>query len=148
MLVSYPFEVAVVDDDPITAALVAKICKDHNDFRSHIITNAANALQEIEQKKIRCVLLDISMPGEFGDELLRKLIGLECGIQVIILTADRSLTIAERCLNYGARDILLKPSSKKDIHITLDKVADHFNRWNQIVEDRVHQSIDKTGRTK
>ncbi len=56
-----------------------------------------------------CLLIDISMPGMGGLELLARLSGLEPAPPVLVLTASREERLRDRAMALGARAFLTKP---------------------------------------
>ena len=62
-----------------------------------------------QRQKIACMLLDVSLPGTSGIDLVPQLLELEPNIAILMLTAVNDATSAALCMQRGALDYLIKP---------------------------------------
>ena len=98
----------VVDDEPhITAVL-----EEH--FRTcgyvvDVANNGATALVLAAARRPDAVLLDISMPGPDGGEVLARLRAIDPTVAVVMLTGNGDVELARRLLRAGAVDYVPKP---------------------------------------
>jgi signal transduction histidine kinase len=69
-----------------------------------------NSLDAIEKAKPRCVLLDYSLPGRNGIEVLKLIRLKHPHLPVILLTGQGSEAIAIRSMKEGAQDYITKAS--------------------------------------
>jgi len=60
-------------------------------------------------------LIDITMPGMSGIELLERIKSLNPATQCIMVTAIDEVETAEECMNKGACDYLVKPFSREEL---------------------------------
>ncbi len=67
------------------------------------------ALAELERNEYDIILLDLTMPGMDGIEVLKKLRSLDISAEVIILTANATVPTAVEAMKLGAYDYLMKP---------------------------------------
>ena len=70
--------------------------------------SATEALEKVSQSDWDIVLLDISMPGRSGLEVLKELRDIKPGIPVIILSAHAEEQFAVRVLKLGASSYIRK----------------------------------------
>lgn len=105
-----PIETAlVVDDDRINRMAIAEILTP--DFRVLLARDGEGALQILNQEAVSLVLLDVSMPGLSGYEVLvqmKREPGLK-DIPVIFITGMSEETDEEYGLLLGAADYVQKP---------------------------------------
>jgi DNA-binding response OmpR family regulator len=100
--------VLVVDDEEeLTSALVERLR-----FRGFVCdgaTSGAAALEMIEQRSYDVIVLDVKMPGLDGIEVITRLGTEHPDTRVILLTGHASAKVAEKGLDLGAVEYVLKP---------------------------------------
>lgn len=125
------FDVLIVDDDPQIVDLVLMFL--HMNYQGRINCVSASdvqmALLKISNQDFDLIILDLKMPGRSGIELvshLRK--SLKYGkIPVILMSGALTQNDAIKAIEFGIRDILVKPFSMKQLiekiklHLELDK---------------------------
>lgn len=67
------------------------------------------ALRLLEQEHPAVMLLDISMPGMDGIEVLQKMPPSESKMVVIVLTGEKDIEIAQKALTMGVTEFITKP---------------------------------------
>lgn len=70
-----------------------------------------DAITEIKKRRPQLVLMDISMPGKNGFEVLNELVDID--FRVIFVTAHNEFSI--RAFKYSAVDYLLKPVDEEEL---------------------------------
>jgi FixJ family two-component response regulator len=111
--------IAVVDDSHSVRKAVIRLLR----AAGHAACGFASGsefLQLRQTSRIRCLILDVEMPGFSGIDLQRELNRRQAGIPVIIMTARDSPSMREECARLGALAFLSKPM---DILCLLDAVA-------------------------
>jgi two-component system sensor histidine kinase/response regulator len=109
-------DVLIVDDFPDTLALYEAILTEDG-HRVRMATNGEEALHKVEEHEPELVLLDVSMSGLDGVEVLRRLRARRGGgPAVIMLTAARREPQAiEAGLKEGADAYLTKPIDSREL---------------------------------
>ena len=69
-------------------------------------------------------LIDITMPGMDGIELLEKIKSISPHTECIMLTAMNEAHMAVECIKKGAYDYLVKPISKNDLILSLNRALE------------------------
>ena len=101
--------IAIVDDDERVQAAVSKLINLAG-YRSVVFESGLVFLQYDLKHEIRCLILDMDMPGLSGVDLLCRLREMSYAIPTIIVTRhDRELR--EVALQLGALAVLAKTSS-------------------------------------
>jgi DNA-binding NtrC family response regulator len=73
------------------------------------VDSGLQALEQLEKSDYDVLLLDLTMPGMDGIEVLKKLKSLEIPAEVIIFTANATVMTAVEAMKLGAYDYLMKP---------------------------------------
>ena len=109
-------EVLIVDDFPDALALYEAVLMEDG-HRVRTATNGDDALRKVDEREPELVLLDVSMPGLDGVEVLRRLRARRGGgPSVIMLTAARREPHAiEAGLKEGADAYLTKPIDSREL---------------------------------
>ncbi|MCP4571024.1 MAG: sigma-54-dependent Fis family transcriptional regulator [bacterium] len=115
--------VLIVDDDPGLCRALA----DRFEFWGHRPATAADGIAAravLAKQAFDLVLLDLSMPGLSGLELLAALRADGCTSDVIVLTAHSSVEAAVEAVKLGAEDFLTKPTDFDLLQKTVDRCLD------------------------
>jgi two-component system, sensor histidine kinase and response regulator len=109
-------DILIVDDFPDTLVLYEAILTDDG-HRVRTAQSGIEALRQVDQREPELVLLDVSMPGLDGVEVLRRLRARRGGgPSVIMLTAARREPHAiEAGLKEGADAYLTKPIDSREL---------------------------------
>src|SRR6202012_3349705 len=101
--------VLVVDDDRINRTALAELLR--SECRLVLAKDGPSALQRMRDEDVSLVLLDVSMPGMDGYEVLAQLKANKrtSDIGVIFITGHSEEADEERGLLLGAADYVSKP---------------------------------------
>ena len=102
--------VAVVDDDESIRESLPDLLGEFG-FRSEVFSSAERFLASDTVSQMKCVVLDIVMPGMTGFELQQELKVRGHNIPVVFITAQKDEAVRKRALEKGAAGFLLKPFS-------------------------------------
>ena len=121
---------APVKDSGATASKKVFIVEDHPVFREGLVQiingegdlmvcgeagDAEQALRSIPGLKPDLVLVDISLPGKSGLELIKELRARSGGVKLLVLSMHDEALYAERVLRAGARCYVMKKETTKKI---------------------------------
>jgi len=100
--------VLIVDDEEeLVSALAERL--NLRGFQAKGVTNGSHALAYLKDTPCDVVLLDVKMPGLGGLEVIKRIKEDQPAVQVILLTGHSSSQDAERGMQLGAFDYLMKP---------------------------------------
>lgn len=107
--------IALVEDNDDNRALIAALLED--DFTLDEYPDGPCALEGMEHDRPDLVLLDISLPGMDGTDVLASLRQREHlrGIPIVALTAHAMRGDRERLLSLGFDDYVSKPIVDEDL---------------------------------
>ncbi len=113
-------EILIVDDDPFVSETVVSILND----RGYICLHASSGEQALKilrgsGRNIKVILLDGFMPGVSGANLVRRILKLNPGLQILVFSGAPE-EVTRPMLGAGAIKVLSKPISTKDLlrHVT------------------------------
>ena len=114
----------VIDDDPSAIELVVDALEGEC-FRVLGASTAAAGLDLVAEHHPPLVLLDLVLPGVSGMELLDRILEMDPGIDVILVTGHYSTDSAVEAIRKGAYDYLTKP-------LPIERLRQRLVKW---VED-------------
>lgn len=108
----------IVDDHPLMRESLTALLDRQPDFRvCGQAGDSATAYAEIERLQPEIVVVDLSLPGESGLELIKKLQSFARVPRALVLSMHDEAFFAERALRAGAQGYVMK-------HETTDKVVE------------------------
>jgi two-component system response regulator AtoC len=123
---SRKIRVLVVDDDNLLRKLIADQLA-RAEFDAVPAASGKEALEVLREADYDVVLLDIMMPDLSGLDALREIRKFEDPPEVIMLTADTSLSTGVEAMRHGAYDYLTKPATLDEMEAVIRK-ADEKRR--------------------
>ena len=115
--------VLITDDHPIVRQGLKQILREA--FESIVVDEAGNgseALSKIENEKYDIVLLDISMPGMNGLEVLKEIQKKNKLLPVMIISIYPEDQYALRCLKAGASGYLTKDTASDELTLAVERI--------------------------
>ncbi len=103
-----PSRVLVVDDEPDVRGVLHEFLSSRG-YDVTVAADGVDALALVESVKPDLVLLDVAMPGMDGIETLRRIVSLQPGLPVIMVTANADISVTSKLLALGAVDYVPKP---------------------------------------
>jgi len=101
---------AVVDDDESVRESLPDLLGEFG-FRSRVFSSAEQFLASNIASQVKCLVLDLAMPGMTGFDLQHELKVRGHNIPIVFITGQKDETVRKRALNGGAVGFLLKPFS-------------------------------------
>ena len=132
--------VLITDDHPIVRQGIRQILEDDREQRFGLIEEAANGnelLEKIGKTDFNVILLDISLPGRNGLELLCDLKRLTPETAVLILSIFPEEQYAIRALRLGAAGYLTKASAPEELIAAVVKASEGGRYITSAIADRI-----------
>jgi two-component system cell cycle sensor histidine kinase/response regulator CckA len=121
-----PEQILVVDDEKrIADNIVSSLNREG--FNAIAAYDGSHAAVLFEQQRFDLVLLDISMPGMNGFEVMEHIFNLKGDVLVIIMTGFASVESAVKALKKGAWDYFKKPFEYADLIKTVKNAMAQSN---------------------
>lgn len=96
--------------------------------------DGVTAMEEIEELRPDILISDIRMPGLSGLELLEELRGKKIDCKVIFVTGYAEFEYAQKALQLGASDYILKPIQKEKLKSSLEKLQESLDPAGAVAE--------------
>jgi two-component system invasion response regulator UvrY len=117
-------EILIADDHPVVRQGIMRIIEDTPDMKvGGEAENGNEVLQKIREKDYDLVLLDISMPGSEGLEVIREVKKIKPHLPVLILTIHPEKYYGLRMLQAGASGYLTKQNAPYELIEAIRKVS-------------------------
>ena len=140
--------ILIADDHPIVREGYKKILMSQPDM--DVTCEAGNGqevLDLIQKKDFDLILLDISMPGRSGLEILKELKGQKPHLPVMILSIYPEEQYAVRAFRDGASGYLTKASTPKELIAAIRKVSQGGRYVTEALAEKLtyflHGDVDK-----
>ena len=102
------FRVLLVEDDEGDAILVGDLLQISAAVQVEWAASASEAERRLDEVVVDCVLLDLGLPDASGLEAIRRLLALDPGIALVVLTGDTDEQRGIDAMGAGAQDYLVK----------------------------------------
>src|SRR5258707_9627423 len=137
--------VLIVDED----VELAKYLAAHLTRRSFEVTLASSsqeALRVFRSFDPGLVLLDLSMEGVAGTDLLPRLKQIKPTVAIVVLSADKEPQAIFKASKLGADDYISKPVDAKELDIRISKVFDSQRLYSEVTQlrEQVRRESDFT----
>jgi two-component system invasion response regulator UvrY len=116
--------ILIADDHSIVREGMKQILADIDDMQvTGEAANGADVLARVQKQPFDLVLLDISMPGRSGLDVLKELKGIQPRLPVLMLSMYPEEQYAVRALRSGASGYLTKESAPDELISAIRKVC-------------------------
>ena len=121
---SGPFPVLVIDENPRNEETVRSALQ-NTGVRIITSNTTEDGLATFRMLRPRIVLLSLPLAGKNGMEVLQKLLGIDPGIDVILLAEKYSVDSASSAINKGAADFMAQPLEPDRIRARILELLGH-----------------------
>jgi two-component system, chemotaxis family, chemotaxis protein CheY len=115
-------KILVVDDAAFMRMRCTKLLQD-NGYDTIEAGNGVEAVQKYQAQRPDAVLMDITMPDMDGIETLKKLIEIDPGVRVSMVTAMGQQSLVIEALKSGAKDFVVKPFNAERVLAAVKKIT-------------------------
>lgn len=136
-------KILIADDHPIVREGYKKILSDTNDLiAADEAENGQEVMDLIRKKDYDLILLDISMPGRSGLEVLKDLKTLKPKLPVLILSIYPEEQYAVRAFRAGASGYLTKASAPHELITAIRKISQGGRYISSSMAERLTYYLD------
>jgi CheY-like chemotaxis protein len=115
--------ILIVEDNKIYRQMLEAILLKEN-YKIEIAEDGLCALKKIKNHVYDLIIMDLFMPNLDGLNTTKKIRSIPSGknVPVIALTGNKNKQVVQQWANYGLKGYILKPSTRKEILLTINKV--------------------------
>ncbi|OPY72105.1 MAG: Oxygen regulatory protein NreC [Syntrophorhabdus sp. PtaU1.Bin050] len=114
----------IVDDHPIVRQGLTQLINQEPDLVTcGEAEDAPSALRAIERLSPDLVIVDVSLKGRSGIELIKEIKLLGLGMPIVVLSMHRESLYAERALRAGAKGYIMKQEASEKVIEAIRKVV-------------------------
>lgn len=117
-----PDKILVVDDDPDMVAVLRWALSPIGTVLEAL--DGRTALRLIKRERPQLILLDVTMPGMDGIEVLKQARSLGCKAVIVMLTGLSDIDVAKEALDNGARAYITKPFDERGLCAEVERLLE------------------------
>ena len=126
--------VLVIDDEPGVREAVRELFK--HEFEVLEAETGAAGLELIRARRVDVALLDVRLPGERGPAVLPRILAIDDGVAVILMTAVPDVRTAVECIKAGAYEYIAKPFDVDEMTALVRQAAE---------QRRLEREVERSG---
>ncbi len=136
--------ILIVDDHVMFREGLKQILAKHRDMNvAGEVGNGTDALQSVRSDGYDVVVLDISMPGRSGWDILKEIKLENPGLPVLILSMHPEDQYAIRMLKAGASGYISKESVPEELILAIRKVASGGKYVSPALAEKIAYALDR-----
>ena len=134
--------IMIVDDHPIVRHGIAQLLNGQTDMEVVAeAEDAESAMRQLRDQTFELLIVDISMPGLSGLDLIRRIKAKDAHIPVLVLSMHDESVYAERALAAGARGFLMKHEATEKLVSAVRKLLGGGVYLSRTLEERMFQTF-------
>jgi DNA-binding NarL/FixJ family response regulator len=120
-----PARVMIVDDHPLVRKGLSALITDEADLEvCGQAESAEEALSMLKECKPDLMVIDISLPGINGVDLIKRIRARDRNVRLLVSSMHDESLFAERCLRAGANGFINKECATNEVLCAIRKVLD------------------------
>ena len=140
-------DLVLIDDHPLMRKGLARTIENEVDLNVvGQMSSAEEALEKIEDLDPALAVVDISLPGMSGMELIKHLQSRTPDIKLLVVSRHDETLYAERCIRAGAKGYVMKQEAGDVIVQAIRKVLNDRIFVSEEINERLLQSMAEGGR--
>jgi DNA-binding NarL/FixJ family response regulator len=143
------YKVLVVDDHPIVRTGVISLLELEDKYTISGEANAANeAIGLIEKEAPDLAIIDISLKGSDGLELIKSIRAMEYEFPILVMSMHDENLYAERVLRAGGNGYIMKEALSDNLTLALERLLKGKIYVSDNIQERFLQNMSGTNKNK
>lgn len=127
----------IIDDEPPVITVVRLLVEWEKHGISEVFSaaSAAEGMQVIEEERPEIILSDINLPDMNGLDLIEELQTKDPGAKIIIISAFDKFSYAQKAVQLGCVEYLLKPVQREKVNQAVEKAVRKYQEDSELQSD-------------
>ena len=138
------YEIIIVDDHPVVRQGLARLIEQEADLK--VVSEAGDAeeaVRMIAAKEYDLAVVDVSLQGVSGLELVKRLRDLKPDLPVLMLSMHHERFYAQRALRAGAQGYIMKQKAPTDIVTAVRRVlGGELYLSRELADEMLRRAVD------
>lgn len=117
------YRLMIVDDSNIIRNRIQRLYNSDTFSLVATATNGDDAVKKFKLYKPEVITMDLTMPQMDGLECIEKLVELDPGVRILVVSALSDKATGIKALELGASGFLCKPFSEEELVEALDELV-------------------------
>ncbi|UAY36255.1 response regulator [Moraxella osloensis] len=117
------YRLMIVDDSNIIRNRIQRLYNSDTFSLVATATNGDDAVEKFKLYKPEVITMDLTMPQMDGLECIEKLVELDPGVRILVVSALSDKATGIKALELGASGFLCKPFSEEELVEALDELV-------------------------
>jgi DNA-binding NarL/FixJ family response regulator len=145
---AFPKKVYIVEDHPVFREGLAQIIKEEQGLEvCGAAGDAVKARREVTRLKPDLILVDISLPGKSGLELIKEIRASDTSVKVLVVSMHDEALYANRVLRLGGDGYIMKQEDPSEIvHAIQDVLNGHIYVSEEVLARGPRSALRATSR--
>ncbi|MFV3288104.1 response regulator [Pseudomonas sp. NY11955] len=132
------YKVLIVDDHPFIRATVCQLLRQERITVVGQADNGAEAMRLVRDQLPDLIILDLSMPGLNGMEVIERVNRMEQRVKTLVLTSHTAEAYSLRCLQAGAAGFVSKTNDLGELNKAVRAIRSGFMYFPEVLLSSVH----------
>lgn len=116
--------ILIVDDHPILRMGMRELLNQEEDFEvCAVAEDISSARKALHEKEVDMAIIDISLAGDNGLDLVKEISGGDRKIPILVLSMHDESVWAERAIRAGARGYMMKKEAAESIVLAIRNIV-------------------------
>ena len=133
-------KILIVDDHPLIRSAVSAILSNHGYHVVGETDSGVDAVQMAREHHVDLIILDLSLPGLDGLEVIRRIKALGLTSRILVLTSHSPLHYSQRCMKAGATGFITKTKGLSEVLQAVKVVLDGYTFFPNLSDSSVRSS--------
>jgi len=134
--------ILIVEEDPIICDLIARQALGAAGYGTIVVNNSSAAISRAVQESPDAIIVDLSLPGLSGKDLLVALTAQNIDIPVVVLAKGGDEADIVHAFRLGASDYLLWPVREAEVITVMERVLKHAHTARE--REQLSQKLQQT----
>ncbi len=129
--------ICIVDDNVAVCDSLRFLFEISFNIKASIYNDPISFLQDFNSLWKGCLIIDLSMPGMSGYDVIKQVKIINSKAQIISISGHATVEAGERALAAGASAFIIKPFNTQDLFVTVKEMLKNAQNTNPNIPQNV-----------